>query len=329
MQRAKKFFSTSKKVMIWLRHMMGGSGRLEEICAGASMLDNLVEREAALAVLFCGRDDDDDGLDEEVTSALEEVDARLRAEGQEEDESRRMLMVRCSDSVAAEEYGREKCPELVLFRRGVPTSYHASLADAEQVLDWLRRLRSSLYFGGGGGRGRGRATAEVVTDARLEKMLSTRRHVAVLFCERESNEEEEEEDTVLLVDKSCAAAMAAVEGVEEELRERAGVAVVKTADGGDADEYGVADLPALVLFDNGVPSTFAAGDVSDGGAILEWILARTAPGSPYSSSPPWFLGRTLRSARELEGMLYGMGKEKAAAVMFCDRCVNAATADKR
>ncbi len=209
------------QVLDWLHELMQGSGRLEEICAGderSLLLDNLVSRESSLAVLFHRPGDDLEV--EEVTSSLEEVDRRLRRRNvvdDDDDDGRRMLLlVRCGSEAAAEDYGVTSTrPGLVLFRRGVPARFSGELSDPDAVLSWIVRLSSATSG----------ASVEVVTDARLERLVTNKRYVAVFFYDREWDEDDDEEE-----DEVEDAALSTMHGLKEELMKRTGVLLVKTAD---------------------------------------------------------------------------------------------------
>ena len=97
---------------------------------------------------------------------------------------------------------------------------------------------------------------EVVTDAMLERLILTRRYVAVFFYDKRQ--------------KASQKAMEVIEEIDAELHKDNAVFLVKLDDREEAAEYGIKKVPGLVLFENSVGNLFE-GDLFDSEEILGWL----------------------------------------------------------
>lgn len=61
-----------------------------------------------------------------------------------------------------------------------------------------------------------------------------------------------------------------MENIDDEL-EKEGIVIVRIDDADEAKEYGLDHLPALIYFENKIPSLFE-GDLMNEDEVLEWLL---------------------------------------------------------
>ncbi|XP_018017937.1 uncharacterized protein LOC108674456 isoform X2 [Hyalella azteca] len=196
------------------------------------MLDKLIVQAEHLAVLFYDREQ---RKSKKVLAELESIDDECDAKG--------IMFVKINDPDEAKEYGLDVIPALVYFESEIPYIYEGDLMKEEEVLKWLFHHVEEEEI------------AEV-TDEMLDKLIASEPYLAVLFYDRSDDEDHEILEELENIDDDC---------------EQAGVPFVKMADAKEAKEYGIDELPALVYFENRIPSIFE-GELSDEQAVLMWLL---------------------------------------------------------
>lgn len=77
--------------------------------------------------------------------------------------------VKTQDYSIAEAYGVTDFPVLVYFEHNVPNVYEGSLAEEEEVLQWLITQKTEDRI-------------ELITRVMLEKMVEETQYLAVYFC---------------------------------------------------------------------------------------------------------------------------------------------------
>lgn len=81
--------------------------------------------------------------------------------------------VKTQDYSIAESYGVTDFPVLVYFESNMPNVYEGSLAEEEEVLQWLITQKTEDRI-------------ELITRVMLEKMVEETQYLAVYFCKIES-----------------------------------------------------------------------------------------------------------------------------------------------
>lgn len=225
------------EVMDWMVGLVEGAD-IEEV--KDEMLEKMISREEKIAVLFY---DDEETDSKDVLEALEDIDDDL--------DEKDVRFVKNNEADVAEDYGIEDLPALVVFERGIPNLYEGDLTDEDKVLDWIL---GEMFE---------KNTVEVVTNAMLDRLVQDRDHIAVFFYDKK----QKESTKVLEI----------LENIDEELEKTPSIHMVKTDDRDAAEEYGIKSIPALVLFEDGVPNLYQ-GDLRDSYEILDWItfLSREA-----------------------------------------------------
>ncbi len=244
----------AEDVLRWLRARVEDS-HVEEVAG--EMLEQLVAREKLVGVVFYEK-----GRGEDMLKTLEMMDGELESMG--------VLLVKNSEKTTAEDFGIEQRPELVLFKRGIPNVFGREKFKHEEALSWIASQVSADH------------SVEVVTDAMLQHLIQTRRHVAVFFYQRKR--------------KTSTKALETLETIGVKIP--TSVPLVKIDDAGEAEDYGIERLPALVLFENAVPDVFD-GDLSadDGQAVLEWLTS-SSRGHNIEEVNPRMLRKLVEEERQ-------------------------------
>ena len=98
---------------------------------------------------------------------------------------------------------------------------------------------------------------KVVTDAMLDRMISTFPHVAAFFYDKDGHEKSNR-------------ALEALETIDDDIHDHSQIKLVKIDDPEEALEYGLTTLPALVFFENQMPNMFD-GNLENSKQVLTWI----------------------------------------------------------
>lgn len=217
-------------VLAWLFHHVAE----EEIAEVTDeMLDKLIASEPFLAVLFYDKNDEED---QEVLEELENIDDDCEQAG--------VPFVKIADPKEAKEYGIDQLPSLVYFENRIPSIYEGDLSDEASVLTWLLQQRAT-------------DTIEEVTDEILDDLIANFEYVVVYF----SGECDE--------GQRCDNILKELENIDDDTDEH-GMHFVTTEETELAGQYGLKELPALVLFRNGEMVQYD-GDLKDEDKILNWL----------------------------------------------------------
>ncbi|XP_035906324.1 uncharacterized protein LOC118509613 isoform X6 [Anopheles stephensi] len=196
------------------------------------MLDKLIKEGKSIAVLFY---DNNDKKSEKVLNELENIDDECDQLG--------INFVKMDDVEEAKDYGVTKFPKLVYFEQGIPTVYEGSLEQEEDVLEWLERQTNSDEI-------------EDVTDEMLDMIIEKMQHVAVLFYDKDS--------------KTSQKVLAELENIDDECDQN-DIAFVKIDDDSEAKEWGIEELPTMILFERGIPHIYE-GDLLKEEELLGWLV---------------------------------------------------------
>ena len=151
--------------------------------------------------------------------------------------------VEVSEERTARAHGVEYLPSLVYYESEIPSVFDGDLTDNEEVMDWMVGLVEG-------------ADIEEVKDEMLEKMISREEKIAVLFYEDEK--------------ESSKKVLSALEEIDDDLDEK-DVRFVKNNEADVAEDYGIENLPALVVFERGIPNLYE-GKLTNEKAVLNWIM---------------------------------------------------------
>ncbi|XP_045447180.1 uncharacterized protein LOC123655408 isoform X3 [Melitaea cinxia] len=253
-----------QQLLNWLLTQKDPAGDVIEALEGQELLD-LIEDSASLAVYFWNRtlcelcnakatkklkksirehDEEegqeiDDSLDcEQCTGILEEL------ENIDDDCDRHGIkFVKTQDYSIAESYGVTDFPVLVYFENNVPNVYEDSLAEEEEVLQWLITQKTEDRI-------------ELITRVMLEKMVEETQYLAVYFYKLNCH--------------ICDHILEELEKIDDEC-DVYGIHMVKIQDPQLAKRYSIKTFPAMVYFRNGNPLLFE-GDLQNEESILEWLI---------------------------------------------------------
>ncbi|KAL1490518.1 hypothetical protein ABEB36_013197 [Hypothenemus hampei] len=196
------------------------------------MLDKLIAEGKTLAVLFY---DEDDRKSQKVLNELENIDDECDKLG--------IVFVKIDNEDEAKEYGIEKIPSLVYFEAGIPTLYEGNLEDEDKVLKWFEHQVKSDEI-------------EDVTDEMLDKLISTRQYVAVLFYDKDQ--------------KKSQKILTELENIDDECDQN-NIVFVKIDNDEEAKEYGIDVIPSLVFFEKRIPHLYE-GDLMKEEELLGWLI---------------------------------------------------------
>ncbi|XP_070499227.1 uncharacterized protein hlk isoform X4 [Chironomus tepperi] len=195
-------------------------------------LERMVKEGRTMAVLFY---DNNDKKSAKALAELENIDDECDQLG--------IAFVKIDNADEAKEYGIDKLPKLLYFEKGIPTVYEGNLEKEEEVLRWMELQTSSDEI-------------EDVTDEMLDLIISKMHHVAVLFYDKES--------------KKSQKVLAELENIDDECDQN-DIAFVKIDDDNEAREWGIEELPTMVLFERGIPHIYE-GDLMQEEELLGWLI---------------------------------------------------------
>ncbi|XP_030368927.1 uncharacterized protein LOC115619994 isoform X2 [Scaptodrosophila lebanonensis] len=196
------------------------------------MLDTMIKEGRVLAVLFY---DNNDKKSQKVLEELENIDDECDALG--------ITFVKIDNPEEAVEYGINKVPKLIYFEKGIPTIYEGNLEDEEKLLKWLEEQTSSDQI-------------EDITDEMLDLIIEKMPHVAVLFYDKDQ--------------KKSQKILAELENIDDECDQN-DIAFVKIDDDKEAKEWGIDEIPSIVLFERGIPHIYE-GDLMKEDELLGWLV---------------------------------------------------------
>ncbi|XP_035218229.1 protein disulfide-isomerase A5-like, partial [Stegodyphus dumicola] len=230
-----------EEVLEWLTSPdnMESSDAIEKV--NRRMLERVLARCDYLAVFFyrkshcrkCGK-----ALEE-----LENIDDDAEAEG--------IHFVKIEDDKLARSFGVFNMPALVFFRFGDTEDavvYAGDLKNGSDILDWLITQKDPSSD-----------MIEEMDGDELEELIETADFLAVLFYDPD------EEDC-----PECQETLADLENIDDDT-DRHGILFVKTTDDSIAADYGITKFPALLYFENNVPSIYE-GDIAAEEEVLQWLI---------------------------------------------------------
>ena len=202
------------------------------------ILEELIEDEEYIAVLYTGSCKEYENVCEEVLEFLENVDDELDDKGiafvQTDNEDFPLIKHHIS-----------KFPALAFFRNGNPIVYDGKIEDEEEVPKWLNDDRNLMISG----------TIEEVNEELLAHLYETQDDLVVFFYEEEDRDADE--------------IIEGLEVIDSDLEEK-GFSMVKTCDEGIEVQYGIVGLPKVVYFQRGVP-IISDNDLMEEKTVLNWI----------------------------------------------------------
>ncbi|XP_020815476.1 uncharacterized protein LOC110189667 isoform X6 [Drosophila serrata] len=215
-----------------LKWLLGQLERDEIEDVTDEMLDTMIKEGRVIAVLFY---DNNDKKSQKVLEELENIDDECDALG--------ITFVKIDNPEEAVEYGINKVPKLIYFEKGIPTIYEGNLEDEEKLLKWLTEQTSSDQI-------------EDITDEMLDLIIEKMPHVAVLFYDKDQ--------------KKSQKILAELENIDDECDQN-DIAFVKIDDDKEAKEWGIDDIPSIVLFERGIPHIYE-GDLMKEDELLGWLV---------------------------------------------------------
>ncbi|XP_018318516.1 uncharacterized protein LOC108732303 isoform X2 [Agrilus planipennis] len=224
--------SKEEDVLEWLvQHKSTGDD--EDIIEDVTFktLSTLISSVENLVVLFYDNDDDESA---KVLEELEKIDDDCDKHG--------IQFVKIDDQEAAQEFGLDDLPTVVYFEKGLPNIYDGQLDDEDELLDWLVQQLEKDEI-------------EDVTDEMLDKLIKESKALAVLFYDND--------------DRKSQRALNELENIDDEC-DQLGIVFVKIDNDEEAKEYGIEKIPALVYFENGIPTLYE-GNLEDEDKVLKWL----------------------------------------------------------
>ncbi|XP_026322362.1 uncharacterized protein LOC113231978 isoform X3 [Hyposmocoma kahamanoa] len=220
-----------QQLLSWLLTQKNPSGDVIEALEGEELIKT-IEESGSLAVYFYGPDC------EQCIGILEEL------ENIDDDCDRHGIkFVKTQDYSIAESYGVTDFPVLVYFENNIPNVYEGSLAEEEEVLQWLITQKTEDRI-------------ELITRVMLEKMVEETQYLAVYFYKLNCH--------------ICDHILEGLEKIDDEC-DVFGIHMVKIQDPQLAKRYSIKTFPAMVYFRNGNPLLFE-GDLQNEESILEWLI---------------------------------------------------------
>ncbi|XP_034479306.1 uncharacterized protein LOC117785421 isoform X5 [Drosophila innubila] len=154
--------------------------------------------------------------------------------------------VKINDKRLAKQYGIKTFPALTYFREKEPIIYDGDLMDEEGVLDFLTSLEAMDLPD----------RIEEVNAKILHKIIEDTDFVAVLFYDKDQ--------------KKSQKILAELENIDDECDQN-DIAFVKIDDDKEAKEWGIDEIPSIVLFERGIPHIYE-GDLMKEDELLGWLV---------------------------------------------------------
>eukprot|EP00095_Tigriopus_kingsejongensis_P009527 maker-scaffold561_size136864-snap-gene-0.22 protein:Tk09527 transcript:maker-scaffold561_size136864-snap-gene-0.22-mRNA-1 annotation:"GL10978" len=225
-----KSLSDHDEALKWLVQMVEGAD-IERV--KAEMLEKIITKDDKVAILLYK---DNDSESDRILEALEDIDDDLDEKG--------VRFLKNNELEVLEEYGIQRVPSLVLFKKGIPSIFEGNLEDEDLVLEWILEEIS------------GDNRVEIVTNAMLDKLIKKRKHVAVFFYTKGN--------------AKSLKALQALEEIDDDIKNHPDMHLVKLDDQAGSKEYGIDRLPTLLFFDEGIPGIFR-GNLENASDILDWL----------------------------------------------------------
>jgi len=159
-------------------------------------------------------------------------------------ERKSFTLVKTSDSGVELQYGILGLPKVVFFQNGIPIICEIDLMSEKEILAWINKQSATNSI-------------HKVSDVVLDGLIRKFDHIAVLFYSHKNK-------TVVNTLQSLA------DGCDDN-----DIAFVRIEDKEEAMKYGITDIPALMFFNQQVPSIYT-GDLSNSGDVFDWITKNQA-----------------------------------------------------
>lgn len=215
------------------------------------MLEEIVEEEEYVAVLYTGSCEGEEEFCEELIEHLEELDDDFDEKGiafiQTDDEDYPLV-----------KHQLTKFPALGLYRNKDFLLYDGDLTEKEEVSNWLNEIDNLKISG----------VIEKVNEKLLSFLYENEDNLVVFFYEEEDRDADE--------------MIGGLETIDDEL-EIKDFTKVKICDEGVELSYGLIGLPKIVYFQNGIPIIYE-DDIMDENAILSWIEKQASTNSIHEVS---------------------------------------------
>ena len=210
------------------------------------MLEEIIEEEEYVAVLYSGSCKAEEELCEELLEELEELDDEFDEKGiafvQTDDEELPLIKHQIT-----------KFPSLGLYRNKDFLKFTGDLTEKEDMSNWLNDIDNLKIKG----------VIEEVNEKLLAYLYENEDNLVVLFHEEEDRDADE--------------IIAGLETIDDEL-ETKDFSKVRICDEGVELQYGLIGLPKIVYFQNGIPIIYDE-DIMDENAILKWIEKQSSTNS--------------------------------------------------
>ncbi|KOB72664.1 Protein disulfide-isomerase A5, partial [Operophtera brumata] len=313
-----------QQLLSWLLTQKNPAGDVIEALEGQELLD-LIEESSSLAVYFWNKTlcdycdskaarksskkkekptEDEEVEQEDGTECEQCVGILEELENIDDDCDRHGIkFVKTQDFAIAESYGVTDFPVLVYFETNVPNVYEGSLAEEEEVLQWLITQKTEDRI-------------ELITRVMLERMVEETQYLAVYFCKNgnpllfEGDLQNEESILEWLIDDDNRELADEIESVNDRMLERLlqespllvvffyddddcseceeilealeeidgevdqyGIDFVKIASAEAATTYNIVNIPSLVYFRKQSPMLYD-GDLHQVDRVLQWLTSQ-------------------------------------------------------
>lgn len=233
-------------------------------------LDIMIKNVDHLLVLF----HDKKKSSQQALEALENIDDDADRLG--------VSFVEVSDVNVGRRHGVYSYPTLVYFENEIPAVYDKTLTDHDQALNWLvQRVEG--------------ADIERVKAEMLEKIITKEDQVAVLFYK----DQDEESNEIL----------EALEDIDDDLDEK-NIRFVKNCEAQVAEEYGIEQVPSLVVFRRGIPSMFE-GNLMEEDDVLAWIMDEIAGDNRVEVVTDAMLDKLIKKRKHVAVFFYDKKSPKS------------------
>ncbi|XP_072939363.1 uncharacterized protein hlk isoform X2 [Epargyreus clarus] len=253
-----------QQLLSWLLTQKNPAGDVIEALEGQDLID-LIQESGSVAVYFWNKTlcelcnartakkpkkrdrdhEDEEGQEQEDSLDCEQCAGILEELENIDDDCDRheIKFVKTQDYSIAESYGVTDFPVMVYFENNIPNVYEGSLAEEEEVLQWLITQKTEDRI-------------ELITRVMLEKMVEETQYLAVYFYKLNCH--------------ICDHILEELEKIDDEC-DVYGIHMVKIQDPQLAKRYSIKTFPAMVYFRNGNPLLFE-GDLQNEDSILEWLI---------------------------------------------------------
>ena len=204
-----------------------------------------------------------------VMKALETIDDEL--------DTKDIEFVKCSDYGIDKEFALDKLPTLVYFENKIPIEYDGNINDEVEILAWiLEELENQAI--------------RTVDEDTLEKLIDTSEDIVAIFYDAKKKKQKKFVEAVDTVDDDA---------------EKLEIFIVKVENPVVAKNYGLYALPAVIHFEDGIPSIYEGAQSPR--ALLNWLEEQ----------------KTSAGIEEVNAILLErlIKKEEYVAVIFLSECV--------